>query len=100
MSHRIYPCRRHGCASLAARADSYCSKRCTMMAIRARQTPEERSRLGRQARAAQRQDNRERLMARVCCCATTLEDRLWLAYQYGRQAKNCARYRVRKGQAA
>jgi hypothetical protein len=52
--------------------------------------------LGRQARNA---DYIARLIARVKCFRDTEDERIWLAYRYGREAAKVARHRE-KGRAA
>lgn len=74
----------------------YCSRSCAMKAVRARQTVQQRSAMGRHARASVRQDDRDRMLARCMVFGGTMEARLLLAYQFGRHAKNSAQYRERQ----
>lgn len=67
-----------------------------MRELRASQTPERRSEISRMGRAAQRNDDWERFKARLRVLADTEEQRWWLAFQYGRKARNTQDYRQRK----
>ncbi len=73
----------------------FCSRRCTAIVTRARQTPEQRSAIGRIGQAAQRDEAWERLKARLRILADTEEARWRLAYRYGQQVGRQRRHRAR-----
>lgn len=92
---RIHRCRRAGCEGLALNRGSYCSRRCSMIVIRQNQTPERRREISIAARAKREADYHERMVARVMVLADTLEQRIILAYRFGRMADKTKRYRER-----
>jgi hypothetical protein len=93
---RAFPCRRAGCCGAAASDGAYCSRRCTTIETRRLQGRERRSEIGRSARRAQRDDERERLLARVKLFARTEDERILLAYSLGKNADKTNRYRARR----
>lgn len=74
----------------------YCSRSCAMKATRAKQSPERRSQIGREARATQRDMEWERFKARLMVFVDSEDKRLDLAVRYGRRSKYVRNYRNRK----
>jgi len=67
-----------------------------MIVMRAEQTPERRRQIAMIGRAAQRPQWLDRLLARVRVFGDTEEQRIVLAYRYGRMAAKTARYRTKR----
>jgi hypothetical protein len=97
---RRFPCARPGCPELAVRDGGFCSKRCTAIVTRAKQTPERRREIASAAAKSQGCDLMARLIARVKCFADTEDQRIVLAWRMGRASSSKRRYRQRQQHAA
>lgn len=90
-----FTCRRGGCTGRAGLDGGFCSRRCTMIDLRAMQGTAERHRIAMLGRQSQRKDEIERLLARVKLHANTERGRILLAFRLGKQADKSERYRGR-----
>lgn len=96
-SKPLPPCAICGTPLLPRRGKVYCSRSCALKATRAKQTPEQRTAMGKAA-------NKKRLafawwatfLKRVRVLGETEERRLYLAYQWGRSARRSELYRKQK----
>lgn len=92
-------CQRPGCSRFTKHSGNlYCSRSCVMKHTRSKQTPEERSALGRKARMVQEGDRLHRLIAR-CLLQPTIELQILAGYRYGLSASKQRRFRVRRATA-
>lgn len=92
-------CQRPGCKRLHANA-LYCSRRCTAIVTRARQTPERRAEIAGIGRMKQFRGEVYRMIQRVKYYGKTEDERIVLAWRYGKGCAKSARYRGRHSNAA
>lgn len=90
---RRFPCHRPGCRRRAVKLGGFCSRSCTRSWQLALQTPEQRRARARHMRALQGRQEINRMVQRVKALADTEDERLVLAWRYGKQALKSARYR-------
>jgi hypothetical protein len=96
---RVRACSRVGCGRLHTNAQ-YCSRRCTAIVTRARQTPERRSEIAGIGRMKQFRGEVYRMIQRVKYYGKTVDEQIVLAWRYGKGAAKSERYRGRKASAA
>lgn len=95
----IRRCERPGCGQLHQNA-VYCSKRCTALVTRSRQSPERRSEIAYKGRMRQFRGEVFRMIQRVKYFGKTEDERIVLAWRYGKGCAKSARYRQRQTGAA
>src|SRR5262249_47010696 len=94
MKRRRFPCHRPGCRKRTRKLGSYCSRSCNRIwHLMALQTPEQRQAQMKRARDLQHQQEINRMLLRVKALADTEDERLMLAWRYGKAALKSARYR-------
>jgi hypothetical protein len=92
-------CQRSGCTRLHQNA-KYCSKRCTAITTRARQTPERRSEIAYRGRMRQFRGEVYRMIQRVKVLGQTEDERIVLAWRHGKDAARTARWRAKQKASA
>src|SRR5690348_16237273 len=86
------PCANPTCQRLHRNA-KYCSKRCTARGVRSAQTCRERLALARRASAAYQAAMIARMIQRVKVLGRTEDERIVLAWRYGKSAAKSQRHR-------
>lgn len=89
------PCGNPECRRLHTN-DKYCSKRCTAIVTRQGQSVEKRREIAGAGRMKQIRGEVFRMVQRVKYYGRTEDERIVLAWRYGRQAMFQSRYRQRK----
>jgi hypothetical protein len=93
------PCGNPACGRLHGNA-VYCSKRCTAITTRARQTPEQRRAIAKAGRMRQFRGEVYRMIQRVKVLGQTEDERIVLAWRYGKGCAKARRYRQKAASAA
>lgn len=93
MTARRYPCHRPGCRKKAVKLGGYCSRSCNRSWHLAMQSPEQRKAAASRMRAMQWAQEINRMLLRVKVLADREDERLVLAWRYGKMAAKSARYR-------
>lgn len=88
-------CQRPGCEQLHAN-QRFCSRRCTTLVTRAQQSAAKRSEIARAGRLRLGREDTLRMIARVKYFGRTEDERIVLAWRYGKSAAKSARYRMRE----
>lgn len=95
MGARARHCQRPGCGRIHFNAQ-YCSRRCTAIVTRSRQSPERRSEIAKRGRMKQFRGEVFRMLQRVKVLGNTVDEQIVLAWRYGKGAAKSQRYRVKQ----